>query len=117
MNETEISELYNFNYNCVYNNIKNDEEAKSQYKYDLLQIISESDNDNLYHIKLYGIFIILNNNKDTKHIFNLLRKKCLQSFTMKTILIIILSCFTTFYLMTFYIYIILVFVTFIMIML
>jgi hypothetical protein len=28
MDETEISELYNFNYNCVYNNIKNDEEKK-----------------------------------------------------------------------------------------
>ena len=28
MDETEISELYNFNYNCVYNNIKNDEETK-----------------------------------------------------------------------------------------
>ena len=25
MDKTEISELYNFNYNCVYNNIKNDE--------------------------------------------------------------------------------------------
>ena len=37
MDETEISELYNFNYNCVYNNIKNDEE-KNQYKYDLSQI-------------------------------------------------------------------------------
>ena len=35
MDETEISKLYNFNYNCVYNNIKNDEETKTQYKYDL----------------------------------------------------------------------------------
>ena len=75
MNETEISELYNFNYNCIYNNIKNEEEKKTQYKYDLSQIISESDNDDLYNIKLYGIFIILNHNEDTKHIFNLLRKK------------------------------------------
>lgn len=73
--EEEISELYNFNYNCVYNNIKNEEEKKIQYKYDLTQIISESDNDDLYNIKLYGIFIILNHNEDTKHIFNLLRKK------------------------------------------
>jgi hypothetical protein len=73
--EGEISELYNFNYNCLYNNIKNEEEKKIQYKYDLTQIISESDNDDLYNIKLYGIFIILNHNEDTKHIFNLLRKK------------------------------------------
>ena len=43
-------------------------------------------------------------------------KKCLQSFTMKHHLNIILGCFTRFYLTTFYIYIILVFVTFIMIM-
>ena len=71
----EISELYNFDYNCVYNNIKNDEEAKSQYKYDWLQITSESDNDDLYNIKLYGIFIFLNNNEDAKLIFNLLQKK------------------------------------------
>ena len=74
--EGEISELYNFNYNCLYNNIKNEEEI-IQYKYDLTQIISESDNDDLYNIKLYGIFIILNHNEDTRNIFNLLRKKCL----------------------------------------
>ena len=73
--EGEISELYNFNYNCLYHNIKNEEEKKIQYKYDLTQIISESDNDNLYIIKLYGIFIILNHNEDIKYIFNLLRKK------------------------------------------
>ena len=73
--EGEISELYNFNYNCLYNNIKNEEEKKIQYKYDLSQIISESDNDDLYHIKLYGIFIILYDNEDTRNIFNLLRKK------------------------------------------
>ena len=73
--EEEISELYNFNYNCLYNNIKNEEEKKIQYKYDLTQIISESDNDDLYNIKLYGIFIILNHNEDIKYIFNLLRKK------------------------------------------
>ena len=73
--EGEISELYNFNYNCLYHNIKNEEEKKIQYKYDLTQIISESDNDDLYNIKLYGIFIILNHNEDTKYIFNLLRKK------------------------------------------
>ena len=73
--EGEISELYNFNYNCLYNNIKNEEEKKIQYKYDLSQIISESDNDDLYHIKLYGIFIILYDNEDTINIFNILRKK------------------------------------------
>ena len=55
--------------------LKNDEETKTQYKYDLSQIISESDNVDLYHMKLYGIFIILNHNEDTKHIFNLLQKK------------------------------------------
>ena len=84
MNETEISELYNFNYNCLYNNIKNDEDKKIQYKYDLTQIISESDNDDLYNIKLYGIFIILNHNEDIKHIFNLLRKKMPTEFHDET---------------------------------
>ena len=73
--EEEISELYNFNYNCLYNNIQNEEEKQIQYKYDLAQIISELDNDDLYNIKLYGIFIILNHNEDTRNIFNLLRKK------------------------------------------
>ena len=76
MNETEISEiseiseLYNFNYNCVYNNninnIKNDEEKKSQYKYDLSQIISETDNE------------------DAECIFNLLRKKMPTEFHDET---------------------------------
>ena len=42
---------------------------KIQYKYDLTQIISESDNDDLYNIKLYGIFIILNHNEDTTPYF------------------------------------------------
>ena len=42
---------------------------KIQYKYDLTQIISKSDNDNLYNIKLYGIFIILNHNEDTTPYF------------------------------------------------
>ena len=73
--EGEISELYNFNYNCLYNNINNDIEKKIQYKYDLSQIISESDDIVLYRVKLYGIFMILNHNEDTKHIFNLLRTK------------------------------------------
>ena len=73
--EGEISELYYFNYNCLYNNIKYEDDSKKQHEYDLTQIISESANDDLYHIKLYGIFIILNHNEDTKHIFNLLRKK------------------------------------------
>ena len=80
----EISELYNFNYNCLYNNIKNDEDKKIQYKYDLTRIISESDNDDLYNIKLYKIFIILNHNEDTKHIFNLLRKKMPTEFHDET---------------------------------
>ena len=82
--EGEISELYNFNYNCLYNNIKNEEEKKIQYKYDLTQIISESNNDDLYNIKLYGIFIILNDNEDTKYIFNLLRKKMPTEFHDET---------------------------------
>ena len=80
----EISELYNFDYNCVYNNIKNDEEAKSQYKYDLSQIISESDDVGSYRLKLWGIFLILNHNEDTKHIFNLLRKKMPTEFHDET---------------------------------
>ena len=50
--EGEISELYNFNYNCLYNNIKNEEEKKIQYKYDLTQIISESDNDEFISYKV-----------------------------------------------------------------
>ena len=90
MNAEQISEFYDFNYNCVYNNIKNDEEAKSQYKYDLSQIISESqiipelDDGNLYHVKLWGIFLILNRNEDIKHIFNLLRNKMPTEFHDET---------------------------------
>ena len=56
--EGEISELYNFNYNCLYNNIKNEDDKKKQHKYDLSKIISESDNIVLYNCKLYGIFIL-----------------------------------------------------------
>ena len=82
--EREISELYNFNYNCLYNNIKNEDDKKKQHKYDLSQIISESNNDDLYNIKLYGIFIILNDNEDTKYIFNLLRKKMPTEFHDET---------------------------------
>jgi hypothetical protein len=82
--EEEISELYNFNYNCLYNNIKNEEEKKIQYKYDLTQIISESDDVVLYRMKLYGIFIILNYNEDAKYIFNLLRKKMPTEFHDET---------------------------------
>ena len=82
--EGEISELYNFNYNCLYNNIKNEDDKKKQHKYDLSQIISESNNDDLYNIKLYGIFIILNDNEDTKYIFNLLRKKMPTEFHDET---------------------------------
>ena len=82
--EGEISELYNFNYNCLYNNIKNEEEKKIQYKYDLTQIISESDDVVLYRMKLYGIFIILNHNEDIKNIFNLLRKKMPTAFHDET---------------------------------
>ena len=48
------------------------------------QIISESDNEDLYNIKLYGIFIILNNNEDIKYIFNLLRKKMPTEFHDET---------------------------------
>lgn len=79
----EISEFYDFNYNCVYN-IKNDEEAKSQYKYDLSQIISELDDVGSYRVKLWGIFLILNHNEDIKHIFNLLRKKMPAEFHDET---------------------------------
>ena len=82
--EGEISELYNFNYNCLYNNIKNEDDKKQQYKYDLAQIISESDDVVLYRMKLYGIFIILNYNEDAKYIFNLLRKKMPTEFHNET---------------------------------
>ena len=37
INEEEISELYNFNYNCLYNNIKNEEEKK--YKFFIIKHI------------------------------------------------------------------------------
>jgi len=76
----DISELYNFNYNCVYHidNIKNN----SKYEYDLSQIISKlADNDN---IELLGIFTILNENKYIKYIFNLLRKKMPEEFSNET---------------------------------
>ena len=84
MNAEQISEFYDFNYNCVYNNIKNDEEAKSQYKYDLSQIISELDDVGLYLVKLWGIFLILNRNENIKHIFNLLRNKMPTEFHDET---------------------------------
>ena len=80
MDETEISELYNFNYNCVYHidNIKNN----SKYEYDLSQIISKlADYDN---IKLLNIFTILNENKYIKYIFNLLRQKMPEEFSNET---------------------------------
>ena len=73
--EKEISELYNFNYNCVYHidNIKNN----FKYEYDLSQIISNpADYDN--------IFTILNENKYIKYIFNLLRKKMPEEFSNET---------------------------------
>jgi hypothetical protein len=76
----EISELYNFNYNCVYHidNIKNN----SKYEYDLSQIISKlADYDN---IKLLNIFTILNENKYIKYIFNLLRQKMPEEFSNET---------------------------------
>lgn len=78
--DKDISELYNFNYNCVYHidNIKNN----SKYEYDLSQIISKlADYDN---IKLLGIFTILNENKYTKYIFNLLRQKMPEEFSNET---------------------------------
>ena len=71
----DISELYNFNYNCVYHidNIKNN----SKYEYDLSQIISNpADYDN--------IFTILNENKYIKYIFNLLRQKMPEEFSNET---------------------------------
>lgn len=70
--DKEISELYNFNFNCVYHldNIKNN----AKYEYDLSQIISNpADYDN--------IFTILNENKYIKYIFNLLRQKIPQEFS------------------------------------
>ena len=70
--DKDISDLYNFNYNCVYHidNIKNN----SKYEYDLSQIISNpADNDN--------IFTILNENKYIKYIFNLLRQKIPEEFS------------------------------------
>lgn len=72
--EGEIHELYNFDYTCVYH-IDDNIQNEKQYKHDLLQIISRPPNDELYYMKLYGIFTILNKNKDTKYIFDLLRKK------------------------------------------
>jgi hypothetical protein len=70
MEETDISELYNFDYQCVY---RVDTEDKTQYKYDLSQIISRPEDDDLYNVKLFGIFTILNKNEETKQIFNLIR--------------------------------------------
>ena len=78
--DKDISDLYNFNYNCVYHidNIKNN----SKYQYDLSQIISKlADYDN---IKLLNIFTILNENKYIKYIFNLLRQKMPEEFSNET---------------------------------
>lgn len=80
--DKEISDLYDFNYTCVYHiyNIKNN----SQYEYDLEQIISKPADNNLYNIKLFEIFAILNENKYTKYIFNLLRQKMSEEFSNET---------------------------------
>lgn len=78
--DKDISELYNFNYNCVYHidHIKNN----SKYECDLSQIISKlADYDNN---KLLGIFTILNENKYIKYIFNLLRQKMPEEFSNET---------------------------------
>jgi hypothetical protein len=49
---------------------------EAQYKHDLSQIIcKQTNNEDEYNIMLIGIFTILNDNKDTRHIFNLLRNK------------------------------------------
>ena len=37
------------------------------------QIISRPEDEDLYNVKLFGIFTILNNNEETKQIFNLIR--------------------------------------------
>jgi len=73
MEDKDISELYNFTYNYVYHmNIENE----TQYKYDLSQIISKQiNNEDEYNLMLIGIFTILNDNQNTRHIFNLLRNK------------------------------------------
>jgi hypothetical protein len=78
----DISDLYDFNYTCVYHiyNIKNN----SQYEYDLEQIISKPEDNAKYNIKLFEIFSILNENKYTKYIFNLLRKKMPKEFSNET---------------------------------
>ena len=81
MEETDISELYNFDYQCVY---RVDSEDKTQYKYDLSKIISRPEDDELYNIKLFDIFIILNKNEETKQIFNLLRMKLPEQFHDET---------------------------------
>jgi hypothetical protein len=78
----DISEKYNFKYNCVYHigNIKNN----VQYEYDLSQIISKPQDDALYNIKLFEIFTVINENKYTKYIFNLLRQKMPEEFSNET---------------------------------
>lgn len=78
----DISEQYNFKYNCVYHigNIKNN----AQYEYDLSQIISKPQDDALYNIKLFEIFTVLNENKYTKYIFNLLRAKMPEEFNKES---------------------------------
>jgi hypothetical protein len=76
----DIRKQYNFNYNCVYHmgNIPNN----AQYEYDLSQIISKpEDGDELYNIKLFGIFTVLNENKYTKYIFKMLREKMAEEFS------------------------------------
>ena len=80
-NDKDIREIYNFNYNCVYHmgNIKNN----AQYEYDLSQIISKPQDGAgaLYNIKLLEIFTVLNANKYTKFIFNMLREKTAKEFS------------------------------------
>jgi hypothetical protein len=60
-------------------NIKNN----AQYEYDLSQIISKPQDGAgaLYNIKLLEIFTVLNANKYTKFIFNMLREKTAKEFS------------------------------------
>jgi hypothetical protein len=78
--DKDISKQYNFNYKCGYHMDNNKNTA--QYEYDLSQIIfkiAEYDN-----IKLFEIFTVLNENKYTKYIFNMLRHKMPEEFSNET---------------------------------
>lgn len=84
----EISQLYNFNYICTYHLDGNN--STENWLNDLNSIISEENNKNVYCSKIYGIFLILDNNAEMHNIFEIIRSKITNQQRDKMLIDIIL---------------------------